>query len=482
MGTDKTVTAMQEVIHPVVLCGGSGTRLWPLSRKSFPKQFVPLIDHKSLLQLTLERLAHLNREVCVVTADAHRFMVAQDMQLAQVSGDMILEPVARNTAPAMALAALHAADSQALLLFCPADHHIPDAVAFAATVRRGVAAARAGAIVTFGISPTFPSTAYGYIAQGALRGDGSHQVQQFIEKPDAQRAQRLILGGNVSWNAGIFLCTAQTLANALQQRAPAIWAACEHAMAEASAEIGPSQHRFVRPAADAFAASPSDSIDYAVMEQHTDVAVVRFDGAWSDVGSWNAVAELTPTDPNGNRLHGQALALQSHDNYVHAPHRPVALLGVDNLLVVDTPDAVLVLHRDHAEKVRDVVAALDASKAPQTDTHRKVARPWGWYDAIDASDRFKVKRIQVKPGASLSLQKHHHRAEHWIVVKGTAEVTCGDTVTVLHENQSTYIPLGEVHRLANPGDVPLEIIEVQSGDYLGEDDIVRFEDRYGRHQ
>lgn len=471
---------MQEVIHPVVLCGGSGTRLWPLSRKSFPKQFVPLIDGKSLLQLTLERLAHLNPQVQVVTADAHRFMVADDMQAAQVSGSMVLEPVARNTAPAMALAALRATDPEDLLLFCPADHHIPDAQAFAATVRRGVAAARAGAIVTFGITPTFPSTAYGYIAQGAARPDGSHQVAQFIEKPNAQRAQSLILGGDVSWNAGIFLCTAHSLQQALQQHAPAIWAAASLAMTQAAQELGPSGHVFVRPQSEAFASSPADSIDYAVMEKHANVAVVRFAGQWSDVGSWNAVAELTPADAQGNRLEGQALAIEARDNYVHAPHRPVALLGVDHLLVVDTPDALLVLHRDHAEKVRDVVAALEAAQMPQTDTHRKVARPWGWYDALDESDRFKVKRIQVKPGASLSLQKHHHRAEHWIVVKGTAEVTCGDRVMRLTENQSTYIPLGEVHRLANPGDVPLEIIEVQSGTYLGEDDIVRLEDHYGR--
>jgi mannose-1-phosphate guanylyltransferase/mannose-6-phosphate isomerase len=270
------------------------------------------------------------------------------------------------------------------------------------------------------------------------------------------------------------------LQHALAQHVPAIWQACEKAMAHAQSEVGPSGHRFVRPQAQDFAASPSESIDYAVMEKHDDVAVVRFEGAWSDVGSWNAVAELTPADAQGNRLEGQALALHARDNYVHAPLRPVALLGVDNLLVVDTADAVLVLHRDHAEKVREVVAALEEVKAPQADTHRKVARPWGWYDAIDESERFKVKRIQVKPGASLSLQKHHHRAEHWIVVKGTAEVTCGDKVMLLSENQSTYIPLGQVHRLANPGTMPLEIIEVQSGSYLGEDDIVRLEDHYGR--
>ena len=473
---------MSDVIHPVVLCGGSGTRLWPLSRQEFPKQFVPLIDDKSLLQLTLERLSLLNDTVCVVTAEAHRFMVADDLQKAQVNASMILEPMARNTAPAMALAALSQDDPEALLLFCPADHHIPDAQAFAQTVRRGVAAARSGAIVTFGVSPTFPSTAYGYIAQGDARADGSHHVKQFIEKPDAARAQSLILGGGVSWNAGIFLCTVGTLRRALAQHVPALEEACQQAMAAAQSEIGPSGHRFIRPDAAAFAACPSESIDYAVMEKHPDVAVVRFEGQWSDVGSWNAVAELTEADAQGNRLEGHALALHAHDNYVYAPHRPVAVLGVDHLLVIDTPDAVLVLHRDQAEKVREVVAALAKSDVPQIQTHRKVARPWGWYDAIDEGKGFKVKRIQVKPGASLSLQKHHHRAEHWIVVKGTAEVTCGDQVKVLSENQSTYIPLGEVHRLANPGTTPLEIIEVQSGSYLGEDDIVRLEDHYGRSQ
>lgn len=472
--------AMPGVIRPVVLCGGSGTRLWPLSRKEFPKQFVPLIDDKSLLQLTLERLSALNSEVSVVTADAHRFMVADDMLRAQVGGHMILEPVARNTAAAMALAAIYESDPDALLLFCPADHHIPDAQAFAQTVSQGVAAARAGAIVTFGVSPTFPSTAYGYIAQGAARPDGSHQVRQFIEKPNAARASELILAGGVSWNAGIFLCMARTLQQGLATHVPAIWQACQAAMAGAHREVGPSGHVFVRPQAEAFAASPSDSIDYAVMEKHADVAVVQFTGQWSDVGSWNAVAELTPADAQGNRLEGHALALHAHDNYVHAPHRPVALLGVNDLLVVDTQDAVLVLHRDQAEKVREVVAALEQSDAPQVQTHRKVARPWGWYDSIDEAERFKVKRIQVKPGASLSLQKHHHRAEHWIVVKGTAEVTCGEQVMLLGENQSTYIPLGEVHRLRNPGTIALEIIEVQSGSYLGEDDIVRFEDHYGR--
>ena len=472
---------MPDLIHPVVLCGGSGTRLWPLSRKAFPKQFVPLIDDKSLLQLTLERLALLNRDVQVVTAQDHRFMVAQDMQQAQVQGSMILEPIARNTAPAMALAVADTrVPDDSLMLFCPADHHIPDAAGFAQTIQRGVAAARAGAIVTFGVVPSFPSTAYGYIAQGAKRADGSQQVEKFIEKPDAQRAQALILKGQVSWNAGIFLCTVATLRQALRTHVPAIWSACAQAMAGASSEVGPSGHRFIRPLESAFASSPSQSIDYAVMEHHSDVAVVNFQGQWSDVGSWNAVADLTPADAQNNRLDGQALAIHAHNNYVHAPTRPVALLGVQDLIVVDTPDAVLVLHRDSAEQVRDVVAALEQSDAPQANTHRKVARPWGWYDAIDESDRFKVKRIQVKPGASLSLQKHHHRAEHWVVVKGEAEVTCGDRVMRLSENQSTYIPLGEVHRLSNPGQAPLEIIEVQSGDYLGEDDIVRLEDHYGR--
>ncbi len=466
------------LIQPVILCGGSGTRLWPLSRKSFPKQFVPLVGDKSLLQLTLERVAQLGghgaAQVMCVAAEDHRFLVAEAMHAAQVSGPVILEPTARNTAAAMALAALAAQPGQ-LLLFCPADHHIPDAKAFAAMVAQGQAAAGQGAIVTFGVVPSFPATAYGYIQQGPTRPDGSHKVARFIEKPAADQAQALILQGDVLWNAGIFVCQAEVLLKALQQHAPDILASCQQAMAGATQD-----QAFIRPEPQAFSACRSESIDYAVMEHHANVAVVPFSGAWSDVGSWNAVADLTAPDNHGNRVEGQGLVIEASQTYIHAPHRPVVALGTHDLLIIDTPDALLVAARSHAESVKTVVAQLEARQSPQAALHRKVARPWGWYDSIDMGERFQVKRIAVKPGASLSLQKHHHRAEHWIVVKGTAEVTRGHETFLLTENQSTYIPIGEVHRLHNPGKTDLEMIEVQSGSYLGEDDIVRLDDVYGR--
>ena len=479
-------------ITPVILCGGSGTRLWPLSRKSFPKQFVPLIDNKSLLQLTLERVAQLNgsgtsSEVICVAAEDHRFLVAESMQAAKVKGQIILEPVARNTAPAMALAALQAAP-QDLLLFCPADHHIPDAQAFASMVQQGSHAARQGAIVTFGVVPSFPSTAYGYIEQGAASGDGSFGVARFIEKPNADKAQALILQGNVLWNAGIFLAQASTLLEALQQHAADILHSCQQAMAHATHD-----QQFVRPESEAFATCRADSIDYAVLEPLSSlplplgegrgeggIAVLPFNGQWSDVGSWNAVADLSPADEQGNRIDGQGLALQATNTYIHAPHRVVVALGTQDLLIIDTPDALLVASSSHAEQVKNAVAQLETRGSPQASLHRKVARPWGSYDSIDCGERFQVKRITVRPGAKLSLQMHHHRAEHWIVVKGTALVTRGDEEILLAENQSTYIPLGVKHRLENPGKTDLEMIEVQSGSYLGEDDIVRFEDTYGR--
>ncbi|QJC55008.1 Mannose-1-phosphate guanylyltransferase 1 [Polaromonas vacuolata] len=466
-------------IIPVILCGGSGTRLWPLSRKSFPKQFVPLIDNKSLLQLTLERVAQINgvgcsSEAICVASEEHRFLVAEVMQVAKVKGPIILEPIARNTAPAMALAALQAAP-QDLLLFCPADHHIPDAQAFASMVQQGCAAARAGAIVTFGVVPSFPSTAYGYIEQGATSSDGSFGVARFIEKPNADKAQALILQGNVLWNAGIFLAQASTLLEALQAHAADILQSCQQAMAQASKD-----HQFIRPAVTSFAACRSDSIDYAVLERHKNVAVVPFSGAWSDVGSWNAVADLIPADEHGNRVDGHGLTIQSQRTFIHSPHRVVVTLGTQDLLVIDTPDALLVANTNYAEQVKTVVAQLHMKEKPEASLHRKVARPWGWYDSIDRGDRFQVKRITVRPGAKLSLQMHHHRAEHWIVVKGTALVTRGEEEILLAENQSTYIPLGVKHRLENPGKTDLEMIEVQSGSYLGEDDIVRFEDTYGR--
>jgi mannose-1-phosphate guanylyltransferase/mannose-6-phosphate isomerase len=507
-------------VIPVILCGGAGTRLWPLSRQSFPKQFVPLIHGKSLLQLTLERVRGLGDRLMVVSAQSHRFLLADALQSALAPSTqpgqpgqpspttqaaqtppcatVILEPVGRNTAAAMALAALHAqanGQGKSLLLFCPADHHIPDAAAFAQTVQKGVSAAQAGAIVTFGVVPSFPSTAYGYIRPGAPHPDGAFQVRRFIEKPDAEQAQALLLEGGVLWNAGIFLARANSVIGALQKYSPDILAACRAAM---PSEVGASAHaaetvdastaaptetgaiHWVSPKASAFAACRAQSFDFAVMEHHANVAVAPFSGQWSDVGSWNAVAELQAPDAQGNRIEGQGHALHASNTFIHAPHRPVVALGTQDLLIIDTRDALLVVHRSQVEQVRDVVGLLEAQGITEAASHRKVVRPWGWYDSVDAGERFQVKRIGVKPGASLSLQKHHHRAEHWIVVKGMAEVTRGAEVFLLSENQSTYIPVGEVHRLRNPGKLELEMIEVQSGSYLGEDDIVRLEDVYGR--
>ncbi len=473
---NSTARITPDNIISVVLCGGSGTRLWPLSRKALPKQFVPLINGKSLLQLTLERAARLSTEQLIVASEDHRFLVQDCVDAAGIRASILLEPVARNTAAAMAAAALNA-PPDALLLFLPADHHIPDSEAFAATIRSGVPAASAGSIVTFGVQPVFPSTAYGYIQQGlALEGQGeARAVQRFIEKPNAARAQELLLAGGHFWNAGIFLVQAGVLLAALDLHAPDILADCRLAVAAQTVDGA-----FRRLGAEAFAACRSDSIDYAVMERASNVVVLPFVAAWSDVGSWNAVAEMTEPDAQGNRIHGKGHAVNASNTFIHAPHRPVVALGTRDLLIIDTADAVLVAHVDHAEQVKTVVAQLEALGVPQAQHHRHVARPWGMYDSVDAGERFQVKRIVVKPGSSLSLQMHHHRAEHWIVVSGTAEVTNGDKVMLLTENQSTYIPLGQIHRLANPGKVPLEIIEVQSGSYLGEDDIVRLEDTYGR--
>ncbi|MGE0100084.1 MAG: mannose-1-phosphate guanylyltransferase/mannose-6-phosphate isomerase [Hydrogenophaga sp.] len=469
-------------ITPVILCGGSGTRLWPLSRQSFPKQFVPLLGDKNLLQLTLERLAWCGAPAICVASEDHRFLVADALESQGAAGQVLLEPAARNTAAAMALAALLArsqGDADPLLLFCPSDHHIPDTGAFARTIEQGVAAAEGGAIVTFGVVPSFPSSAYGYIQQGDARADGSRSAARFIEKPAPAAAQALLLQGNVLWNAGIFLVRASVLLEALARHATDILQSCEQAMAGPRSEIV-SRVSFVRPIAAPFLACRSQSIDYAVMEPHDNVAVVPFQGQWSDVGSWNAVADLSAADSDGNRITGMGHALQSRNTFIHAPGRTVVALGTQDLLIIDTPDALLVAQRDHAEQVKDVVAHLSQHNISQAATHRRVARPWGWYDSVDMGERFQVKRIGVKPGASLSLQKHHHRAEHWIIVKGTAEVTRGQEVYLLSENQSTYIPIGEIHRLHNPGKMVLEMIEVQSGSYLGEDDIVRLEDIYGR--
>ncbi len=477
---------MNTNIRPVILCGGSGTRLWPLSRESFPKQFVPLIDGKTLLSLTITRVRQLGFPICV-TNEEHRFFV-QDLLSQEFnfsvsdSKSILLEPAGRNTAAAMASAALiPGIASSDLLLFLPADHFVPDVDGFLTTMQSGVAAAQAGYIVTFGVQPSCPSTAYGYIQQGTqlkdINADNevAYAVERFIEKPPVDKAQQMLLSGDYLWNAGIFLCQASILIDALSKYAPDILKSCQEAM-RASVVDG----EFIRPNKESFLACRSESIDYAVMEHFEKVAVVPFKGAWSDVGSWNAVAALSPADESGNRISGQGVASHARNTYINAPHRPVVALGTSDLVIVDTPDAVLVASSDRVEQVKDIVTKLKKDGASQAVIHRRVARPWGWYDSIDMGERFQVKRIAVKPGASLSLQMHHHRAEHWIVVKGTAKVTNGEDVFLLEENQSTYIPIGVKHRLENPGKTDLEMIEVQSGGYLGEDDIVRFEDTYGR--
>jgi mannose-1-phosphate guanylyltransferase/mannose-6-phosphate isomerase len=469
-------------ITPIILCGGSGTRLWPLSRQSFPKQFVPLIGDKSLLQLTLERTELFAQAPILIGPEAHRFMMLDVLaatsqssmpgklnnHTSPIEATVMLEPVARNTAAAMAMGALlsQASSPNSLLLFCPADHHIPDLSLFHATVMQGAPAALAGDIVTFGVVPTFPSTAYGYIktnsaSHGSDQDANVFKVNRFIEKPQANKAQELILQGNVCWNAGIFLCTPEALLSALKTHAPDILNQCEIAMTQATVTTNSQGISLVQPQPEALKTCRSESIDYAVMEHASNISLVKFTGQWSDFGSWNAVANLTPADASGNRIEGHGLAHLSQNTFIHAPTRPVVALGTQDLLIIDTPDAVLIATPSHAEHVKEVVAQLSQQNKTQAITHRKVARPWSWYDSIDMGERFQVKRIGVKPGAALSLQKHHHRAEHWVVVRGTAEVTCGEETFMLCENQSTYLPIGEVHRLKTPSVVQLETIEIQ---------------------
>ncbi len=461
---------------PVILSGGSGTRLWPLSRESYPKQFLPLVEDISMLQATWRRVAPLaGRRPIVVANQEHRFMVAEQLrEMGAEPSAILLEPVGRNTAPAIAVAALEALrdGEDALLLVLPSDHVIRDEAAFHAVVRAALPAAREGRLVTFGIVPTAPETGYGYIQAAA--GEGVRAVAQFVEKPDRQTAERYLASGAYFWNSGMFLFRASRYLQELQRWQSAMLAACRQALDEARRDTD-----FVRLQAERFAACPSDSIDYAVMEKTDAAAVIALDAGWNDVGSWAALWEATPQDAEGNAHHGDVIALNCRNTYAHAS-RLVAMIGLDDVVVVDTDDALLIAHRDQVQQVKDVVAQIKGSGRTHAVTHRKVYRPWGAYDCIDNGERFQVKRITVKPGGALSLQMHHHRAEHWIVVSGTAKVTRGDETILLAENQSTYIPLGVVHRLENPGRLSLELIEVQSGSYLGEDDIVRFEDVYGR--
>ena len=481
---------MEDQLLPVILSGGSGTRLWPLSRETYPKQLLALTGSKTMLQETATRLDGLASSLgvlrpCVVCNAEYRFVTAEQLQAAGVSASTILlEPFGRNTAPALTLAALQAVSSGAdpLLLVMPADHVITNKAAFNDAVLMGVFAARDGAMVTFGIVPTRPETGYGYLRCGASQGDGSLALDAFVEKPDAATAQAYLQRGGYLWNSGLFMMRASIWLKAVSHFNPDMAAACRASMQVATVDID-----FTRIDPAAFEACPSDSIDYAVMEKLADAPelgivarVVPMDAGWSDVGAWDALWDVLDKDAVGNATHGDTLLEGSTDSMIFASSRLVAGVGLNNIVVVETPDAVLVADKGRTQDVKRIVTRLKGEGRTLANTHRKVHRPWGWYDSIDAGDRFQVKRIVVKPGASLSLQMHHHRAEHWIVVRGTAEVTNGDQVLLLSENESTYIPLGHVHRLANPGKVPLEIIEVQSGSYLGEDDIVRFEDTYGR--
>lgn len=478
-------------VTPVILCGGSGTRLWPLSRTGFPKQFLCLTGKESLFQQAALRLARLGSEDIqvsnpyIVSGEDHRFLALEQLREVGIElGQALLEPVGRNTAPALTLAAMAAMDSghDPVLVVIPADQTIVDSNAFKASLQAAVEEASKRSIVILGITPDRPETGYGYI-QTAVPLQGANEsilaVQRFVEKPNAQTAQAYLNEGGYYWNAGMFVLKASVWLKALETFRTDILQATKDAWVKRSKDA-----QFVRPGKNEFVAIPSESVDYAVMEHcpgsSFPIKIVLLDAGWNDLGAWDAVWNVLPKDDDGNAHQGDVLCTDSRNTLVHATSRLVSLVGVKDLIVVETPDAVMIADRSRSQDVKHIVTQLQQTEREEHTLHRKVHRPWGWYDSIDEGGRFKVKRIQVKPKASLSLQKHHHRAEHWIVVTGTAEITNGDKVLTLTENQSTYIPLGEVHRLANPGTIPLEIIEVQSGSYLGEDDIVRFDDTYGR--
>jgi mannose-1-phosphate guanylyltransferase/mannose-6-phosphate isomerase len=473
-GTNESVRLI-----PVLLCGGSGTRLWPLSRTHLPKQFLRLAGDRSLLQDTVLRTKGLSAErVVAVAGDDHRFLLAEQLREIGAEADILLEPCARNTAPAIAAAARWAQRSapDALMLVLPSDHLIANDAAFREAVAAGVQHAREGRLVTFGIVPTRAETGYGYIRRGSSVAAG-YAVERFVEKPDAETAAAYLASGEYTWNSGMFLFRADVFLRALGSHAPAIADAAARALDNAARDLD-----FVRLDKASFAASPSDSIDYAVMEKADGVVVIPLDAGWNDIGAWDALLAIGDADAAGNRAVGDVLTHDSSGCYARASSRLVALVGMNDTVVVETADAVLVADKSRAQEVKHIVAALKAAGRAETEFHTVVHRPWGSYEGIALGPRYQVKRIIVKPGRSLSLQKHHHRAEHWVVVTGTARVTRGEDVLLLGENESTYIPLGTVHRLENPGRIDLEIVEIQSGSYLGEDDIVRLEDVYGREK
>lgn len=466
---------------PVILAGGNGTRLWPLSRQSLPKQFLQLDGQGrgTMFQRTLARLDGLEHSAPIIVGNEnHRFVVAEQLRVANINSQrIILEPLARNTAPAIALAALEATaqGQDPLLLVLPADHYIPNDVAFCNAIATATAHAQAGRLVTFGITPTHAETGFGYIQNGPAQPEGGFAIAAFKEKPDAALAAQYLASGDYLWNSGMFMFRASVFLAELQQHRPDILAACRSAYQSATAD-----HYFLHIDAADFAACPEDSVDYAVMERTQAGVVVPLDAGWNDLGSWAAIWDVGPHDGQHNRLEGDAIAINTRNSLVQSNHRLVATIGLQDVVVIETKDAVLVAHREHSQDVKEVVKQLQEQQRVEFASHPLVNRPWGHYDTVDHGSRYQVKRIVVEPGECLSLQLHYHRAEHWIVVSGTALVVCGDKELILSENQSTYIPLGVKHSLSNPGKMPLELIEVQSGSYLGEDDIVRFEDRYGR--
>jgi len=459
------------------MCGGSGTRMWPLSRTLYPKQFLSLVNDTSLLQDTLLRLPEHCSSSLFICNEEHRFLVAEQARNYTEKSSIILEPEGRNTAPALALAAIQAVkeNPDAMLLVLASDHVIKDTDAFKRSVELAQIEAEQGRLVTFGIVPTHPETGYGYIKQGGSVGNSAFEVDKFVEKPNLAKAEEFLASGNYLWNSGMFMFKATRYLEELEKHHSSIFAKCTLAMNKASNDLD-----FVRPDKCAFLSCEDDSIDYAVMEKTDSAVVIPLDAGWSDVGSYAALWDITDKDENDNVTKGDVITVNSQNCYLHSKNKLIATVGVENLVVIDTPDAVLVADKDKVQDIKTVVKQLKQQERHEAVHHRDVYRPWGMYDSIDVGERFQVKRIEVKPGAKLSVQMHHHRAEHWVVVSGSALVTIDEKTTLLTENQSCYIPIGAVHALENPGKLPLELIEVQSGSYLGEDDIVRFEDRYGR--
>lgn len=463
---------------PVILSGGAGTRLWPLSRGQYPKQFLPLVSNYTMIQETLRRLQGLPglKAPIAVCNEDHRFMMAEQLwEIGVKPSAIILEPVGKNTAPAVAMAALSALSPEDVLLILPADHVIADAEIFHKAVLQAADLAEQGLLVTFGIVPNAPETGYGYIRRDSARCQDAYKVASFVEKPDYETAESYLQSGDYYWNSGMFAFTAGSFLKELEKFNPDMLSACRQALAAARIDID-----FTRLDKTIFSTCPSDSIDYAIMEKTDKAAVIPLDAGWNDVGSWSALWDVTVKDASGNAVSGDVMTLDTRDSYIFSENKLVTAIGLDNMIVVETKDAVMVAAKGKVQEVRQIVEQLKKARRSEADVHRKVYRPWGHYDSVDNGERHQTKRIVVKPGAKLSVQKHHHRSEHWVVVKGTAMVVKGDERILISENESIYIPLGVVHSLENPGVIPLEIVEVQTGSYLGEDDIVRFNDQYGR--